>query len=100
MKIYKICTRESYSFLTIDTTLPASDCLRFRKNLFLIKLTVSDQPKIIDNKIKANQAQYDLKREAAKISPLASKDLLEKYENLTGEDLRQRPSTLEKTKSE
>ena len=100
MKIYKICTRESYSFLTIDTTLPASDHLRFRKNLFLIKLTVSDQPKIIDNKIKANQAQYDLKREAAKISPLASKDLLEKYEYLTGEDLWHRPSTLEKTKSE
>ena len=100
MKIYKICTRESYSFLTIDTTLPASDRLRFRKNLFLIKLTVSDQPKIIDNKIKANQAQYDLKREAAKISPLASKDLLEKYKYLTGEDLRHTPSTLEKTKSE
>ena len=34
MKIYRECTRESYSFLTIDTTLPASDPLRFRKNLF------------------------------------------------------------------
>ena len=100
MKIYKICTRESYSFLTIDTTLPASDPLRFRKNLFLIKRTVSDQPKIIDNKIKANQAQYDLKREAAKISALSSKDLLEKYKYLTGEDLGYRPSTLEKTKFE
>ena len=34
VKIYRECTKEPYSFLTIDTTLPASDLLRFRKNLF------------------------------------------------------------------
>ena len=34
MKIYRECTKEPYNFLTIDTTLPASDPLRFRKNLF------------------------------------------------------------------
>ena len=34
MKIYRDCTKEPYSFLTIGTTLPASDPLRFRKNLF------------------------------------------------------------------
>ena len=34
MKIYRECTRESYSFLTIDTSLPASNPLRFRKNVF------------------------------------------------------------------
>ena len=34
MKIYRECTREPYSFLTIDTMLPASLPLRFRKNLF------------------------------------------------------------------
>ena len=56
--------------------------------------------KIIDNKIKANQVQYDLGRETAKISALSSKDLLEKYEYLTGEDLGHRPSVLEKTKFE
>ena len=28
------CTKEPYNFLRIDTTLPASDSLRFRKNLF------------------------------------------------------------------
>ena len=33
-KIYRECTKEPYNFLTIDTTLPASDILRFRKNLF------------------------------------------------------------------
>ena len=35
MKIYRKCTKEPYSFLTIDTTLPADDFLRFRKNLLL-----------------------------------------------------------------
>ena len=35
MKIYGECIKEpSFFFLTIDTTLPASDTLRFRKNLF------------------------------------------------------------------
>ena len=33
VKIYKKYTRKPYSFLTIDTMLPASDPLRFRKNL-------------------------------------------------------------------
>ena len=34
MKIYRECTKEPFNFLTIDTMLPASDPLRFRKNLF------------------------------------------------------------------
>ena len=34
IKIYIECTKEPYSFLTIDTTLPSSIPLRFRKNLF------------------------------------------------------------------
>ena len=29
MKSYRECTKEPYSFLTIDTTLPARDLLRF-----------------------------------------------------------------------
>ena len=33
-KVYRECTEEPYNFLTIDTTLLASDPLRFRKNLF------------------------------------------------------------------
>ena len=33
VKIYRECTKKPYSFLTIDTTLPASDPQRFRKNL-------------------------------------------------------------------
>ena len=34
MKIYRECAKEPYSFLTTDTTLPGSDSLKFRKNLF------------------------------------------------------------------
>ena len=34
IKIYRECSKEPYNFLTIDTTLPASNPLRFRKNLF------------------------------------------------------------------
>ena len=67
MKFYRECIRELYSFLTIDTTLPASDPLRFRKNLFdSYKMTLTYELKILDDKIKANQAQYDLGREPAK----------------------------------
>ena len=33
VKIYRECTKTPYSFWTIDTTLPASDPLRFRKKL-------------------------------------------------------------------
>ena len=33
-KIYRECTEELYNFLAIDTTLPASDPLRFGKNFF------------------------------------------------------------------
>ena len=32
LKIYRNCTNEPYSFLTIDTTLPANNPMRFRKN--------------------------------------------------------------------
>ena len=86
VKIYRECSKK-ISFRTTDTTLPASDHLRFRKKCFtLIKTTETDQLKIIDSKINANQAQYDLDRLAAKISTYSSGDL-RKYEYLSGEDL-------------
>ena len=50
---------------------------------------------IPDDKIKANQAQYDLDREAAKISKLSSREI-DKYEYLTGEDLGYKPGVVEK----
>ena len=63
-------------------------------------MTLTDELNILDDKIKANRAQYDLSREAAKISALSSKDILEKYEYLTGEDLGHKPSVFEKAKFE
>ena len=62
-------------------------------------MTLTEQVKIIDNKIKANKAQYDLDREAAKISALSSGEL-EKYEYLTGEDLGYKPDVVQKAKFE
>ena len=32
LKIYRNCTKETYSFLTINATLPANDPMRFMKN--------------------------------------------------------------------
>ena len=62
-------------------------------------MTVTDQIKILNKKIKQNEAQYDLDREAAKISALSSNNL-DKYEYLTGEDLGLKPSTVGKAKFE
>ena len=62
-------------------------------------MTVTDQIKILDKKIKQNEAQYDLDREAAKISALPS-DNLDKYEYLTGEDLGLKPSIFKQAKFE
>ena len=49
-------------------------------------MTLTEQVKILDDKIKVNKAQYDLDRQAPKISALSSVEL-EKYEYLTGEKL-------------
>ena len=58
-------------------------------------MTITDQIKILDNKLMQNEAQYDLDRKAAKISALSSNNL-NKYEYLTGEDLGLKPNTIEK----
>ena len=50
-------------------------------------------------KIKQNEAQYDLDRKAAKISALSSENL-DKYEYLTGEDQDYKPSAAEEAKFE
>ena len=62
-------------------------------------MTLTDELKFLVDKIKANQAQYDLDREATKISALSSGEL-EKYEYLTGEDLGYKPGVAEKAKFE
>ena len=60
-------------------------------------MTLTEQVKILDDKIKSNKPQYDLDREAANISALSSGEL-EKYKYLTGEDLGCKPKVLEKVK--
>ena len=62
-------------------------------------MTLTEQLMILDDKIKANKAQYDLDREAAKISALSSGEL-EKYEYLTGEDLEYQTDVIQKVKFE
>ena len=62
-------------------------------------MTLSVELKILNDEIKANQAQYDLDEEAAKISASSSKEL-HKYKYLTGEDLGYKPGVTEKVKFE
>ena len=62
-------------------------------------MTINEQVKILDNKIRANKAQYDLNRKAAKISALSSVEL-EKYEYLTGEYLEYKPDIVQKARFE
>ena len=63
-------------------------------------MTVTYQIKILDDKTESNQVQYDLGREAAKISALSSKYFFAKYEYLTGEDLGYKQNVFEKAKFE
>ena len=82
MNLYKKCTAKAYSYLVIDAT--ASDnpsC--FRKNLLekIQKLIMA-----IDDDIRDEKLQYDINREAAKISSLSS-GKIDKYEYLAGEEI-------------
>ena len=55
-------------------------------------MTLTEQLKILDNKIKVNQAHYHLDKVAANIKKI------EKYGYLTGEDLRYKPDVVEQAK--
>ena len=62
-------------------------------------MTRKGQVKILDDKIKANNAQYDLDRMNAEISAYSSGDF-PKYEYLAKKDLGYKPDALEKVKFE
>ena len=62
-------------------------------------MTKRDKIKIINNKIKANNAQYNINRLNAEISALSEGDL-DKYEFLTRKDLKYKPNALDKAKFE
>ena len=62
-------------------------------------MTRKEQVKILDDKIKANNAQYDLDRMNAEISAYSS-GYLHKYEYLTKKDLNYKPNAFEQAKFE
>ena len=64
-----------------------------------MKMTVTDQIKILDRKTMKNEEKYNLDRKAAKISAFSSINL-DKYECFTGEELGIKPSTIEQAKFE
>ena len=66
-------------------------------SMTFIKMTGKEQVKILDDKIKANNAQYDLHRINAEISAYFSGDL-DKYEVLTKQYLKYKPDALEQIK--
>ena len=47
-------------------------------------MTINEQIKVLDNKIRSNQAQYNLDKQNVTIFALSSGEL-DKYEYLTGE---------------
>ena len=76
-------TAKPYSFLVIDTILASYNSSRFRNNLLE---TISKLIMTIDDKIKDEKLQYDINREAEKVSALSSWKT-DKYEYLTSEEI-------------
>ena len=62
-------------------------------------MTCKEQVKILDDKIKANNVQYDLDRMNTEISAYSSGDV-PKYEYLTKKDLKYKPDAFEQEKFE
>ena len=83
MDLFKISTAKPTCCLVIDTTLSSNNPLRFRKNLaeWVKKLIVT-----IDDKVREENLQYNINREAAKRSALSSRKN-DKYDFLTGEEI-------------
>ena len=80
--IYRECTGEPYSFLVNDITLASNNPLKFIKYF----LTCIIKIMAINDQIRDEKLQYDINREAAKISALSS-GKIQKYEYLTGQDI-------------
>ena len=84
VKIYRERKRKPYSFLTIDTTLPASDLLRFRKKL--LPSYKNDSGWLDQNLGQKYYAKWSTAwfiQKATKISALSSNNF-DKYKYLTG----------------
>ena len=61
MKLYEDYTKELYSFLADDTTLPSGNLLRLGKKYCI--MTFSTKIKTIHNKIEQNKTQYAAKKQ-------------------------------------
>ena len=83
MNLYKKYTAKPFLFFVINTTFASDNPLRFRKNLSRknIKITMTVNDKIRDEKL-----QYDINKDAAKISALSS-GKIDKYEYLIDEEV-------------
>ena len=83
MNLYKKYTAKPFLFFVINTTFASDNPLRFRKNLSRknIKITMTVNDKIRDEKL-----QYDINKDAAKISALSS-GKIGKYEYLIDEEV-------------
>ena len=99
--MYNCCTKEPYSFMTIDARPTAT--ILFTKNfdepINLQIMTRKEQNKILDDKIKSNVNQYKVDRLNAEISAFSSGDL-NKYEFLPRKDLKYKPNALDKARFE
>ena len=85
LKIYKNCTATPYCFKVNNTNLPSDNPLCFRRNLLKrIKRVIMT----INKKIKYEKLQYDINRDAAKISAsLSGKIDIDKYEFLIDNEI-------------
>ena len=83
MNLYKKCTAKTFSFLVNESTLASDNASRFRRNLLerIWKLILTT-----DDKIRDETFQYDINREAAKLSALSS-GKFDTYEYITGEEI-------------
>ena len=81
-KFIKKHTAEQYSFLVNDTTLQSDNLSRFTKNL--LKLIYNKSWQLVTRLKMKNK--YTIDRKAAKISVISS-DNIDKYKNLTGEEI-------------
>ena len=83
IKIYRKCTAKSYYFLANDTTLTSDNPDKVQRESFKKRynkiMTIEDQ-------IRDEKLQYDINKDAAKISALSS-GKIDKYEYLTGEEI-------------
>ena len=81
MNLFRKGIEKPLSFLVIDATLASDNLSGFIKNVLEItkKLILTN-----DDKIRDENLQYDINRDAAKISALSSR-AIGKYEYFTGE---------------